>query len=73
MYNPLHSFFVRTPCFPFNSLDKASFETVIQNQQIQEAIYVASPVLYPELQKQIAGMITNSDEEPMIICMVLLV
>ena len=33
------------------------------NPQVQEAIYVASPVLFAELQKYLAGAITDGDEK----------
>ena len=63
MYNVFHSFFVRTPHFSFNSLKEESFEAKILNQQVQEAIYVASPVLYTELQKYLAETITDIEEK----------
>ncbi|MCL2651819.1 MAG: lantibiotic dehydratase family protein, partial [Candidatus Azobacteroides sp.] len=63
MYHPFHSFFVRTPHFSFNSLKEELFETKILRQQVQEAIYIASPVLYTELQKHLAGTITVDDEK----------
>ena len=63
MYHSFDPFFVRTSCFPFSSLDEEPFETKILNQQIQEAIYIASPVLYSELQKYLAGAITNNVEK----------
>ena len=63
MYNPFDSFFVRVPHSPFNFLDGEPFEVKILNPTVQEAIYVASPVLYAELQKYIAGTIANPDEK----------
>ncbi|MDR0230820.1 MAG: lantibiotic dehydratase family protein [Dysgonamonadaceae bacterium] len=63
MYNPFDRFFVRTSCFPFNSLKEEIFRTKILNPQVQEAIYIASPVLYAELQKYIAGTIINIEEK----------
>ena len=63
MYHLFGTFFVRTSYFPFNSLDEEPFETKIQNQEVQEAIYIASPVLYTELQKYAAGTITNAEEK----------
>ena len=62
MYKPFLTFFVRTPNNPFNSLDFNAFETKKLNQQVQEAIYVASPVLYTELIKYIDGTITDNEE-----------
>ena len=63
MYNTFNSFFVRVPHSPFNSFKEEPFETKILNLQVQEAIYIASPVLYAELQKYIAGTITNPEEK----------
>ena len=62
MYNTFNMFFVRFPYYPFDSLEEESFETKILNQQVQEAIYIASPVLYAELQKYISGTINNPEE-----------
>ena len=62
MYNAFNSFLVRVPHSPFNSLEDESFETKILDPSVQEAIYIASPVLYTELQKYLAGTITNADE-----------
>jgi len=62
MYSSFQSFFVRTPHLTFGSL-KEPFETKIRNLQVQEAIFIASPVLYAELQKLLEGTITNADEK----------
>jgi hypothetical protein len=51
------------PNYPFNSLEDESFEAKILNQQVQEAIYIASPVLYAELQKYLAGTIFDKEEK----------
>ena len=61
MYNSFDQFFVRTPYFPFNSLKEDTFRTKILNPQVQEAIYLASPVLYTELLK-LAKVIENEKE-----------
>ncbi|GHU91028.1 hypothetical protein FACS1894155_10160 [Bacteroidia bacterium] len=63
MYNVFDSFFIRVSQSPFNSLEEDSFEVKIQNPLVQEAIYVASPVLYTELQKYLSGNIPNKDEK----------
>jgi len=63
MYSPIQSFFVRTPHSPFNSLKEESFETKILNLQVQEAIYIASPVLYVELQKYLKEKFTDKEEK----------
>ena len=63
MYHPFQSFFIRTPHSSFNSLREESFETKILNPQVQEAIYIASPVLYTELQKYVTGTIRDKEEK----------
>ena len=62
MFNFFDFILIRTPHSSFKELKEESFETKILNSQVQEAIYVASPVLYAELQKYISGTITNQDE-----------
>jgi hypothetical protein len=62
MYILFNEFLVRTPCISFNSLEDELFETKILDQQVQEAIYIASPVLYAELQKYLNGEITDRSE-----------
>ncbi|MDR1197470.1 MAG: lantibiotic dehydratase family protein [Prevotellaceae bacterium] len=62
MYSSFNQFFVRTPRFPFNFLENESFEAKIKNLQVQEAIYIASPVLYAELQKYLACKIADKEE-----------
>ena len=62
MFHPFHFFFVRTSHYSFHSLVEP-FETKIRDQQVQEAIYIASPVLYAELKKYIAGTITDAEEK----------
>jgi hypothetical protein len=44
-------------------LKEESFKEKILNPQVQDAIYIASPVLYAELQKYLADAITNNDEK----------
>ncbi len=63
MYHPFNLFITRTPFSPFGSLEEELFNTKILDLQIQEAIYIASPVLYTELQKYITGMITTREEK----------
>ena len=62
MYSSFSRFLVRTPRATFNSLENEPFETRIRNPQIQEAIYIASSVLYTELQKYLAGEIIDKEE-----------
>jgi hypothetical protein len=63
MYSPFNQFQIRIPRFSFNSLKEESFEAKVQDPQVQEAIYLASPVLYAELQKYLTGTVTNNDEK----------
>ena len=63
MYNLFKFFICRTPYYPINSLNGVAFEVKISHPQFQEAIYIASPVLYAELQKYLAGAITNTKEK----------
>jgi len=63
IYYPFNSFFIRTPYFSYNSLENESCEIRNLNFKVQEAIYIASPVLYNELQKYLTGSITNIDEK----------
>ena len=63
MYNLFDSFLIRTPRFSFNHFGTEQLEMQLLNQQVQEAIYIASPVLYAELQKYIAGTIKDTDEK----------
>ncbi|MDR0863465.1 MAG: lantibiotic dehydratase family protein [Candidatus Symbiothrix sp.] len=62
MYNVLNSFFIRSPHLSIKELKEKLFEAKILSPCVQEAIYIASPVLYTELQKYLAGAITNTDE-----------
>ena len=63
MYRTFNSFVVRVPHSSFSSLEDEALETKILNPHVQEAIYVASPVLFAELQKYIAGNIRSIDEK----------
>lgn len=63
MYHVFHSFFIRTPSASFKELKEESFEAKMLNPYIREAIYVASPVLYAELQKYAVGTITDAGEK----------
>ena len=63
MYSTFNFFLTRAPHLPFNSTDKESFEIKIQNPQVQEAIYIASPILYAEMQKYLSGKITSEEEK----------
>lgn len=62
MYCAFNSFFVRTPYFPFKFLKEEFFETAIRNSYFQESIYIASPILYAELQKILSGKSMNFKE-----------
>lgn len=63
MYCAFDSFFIRVPSLYFDFLKEMSFEKQIVDSKIQEAIYLASPELFNELQKYLAGIITNVKEK----------
>ncbi len=50
-------FLFRTPCFPFLWSDPV--QTVVTQKKFQEAIYLASPSLYDEMQKWINGQLKD--------------
>jgi hypothetical protein len=56
MYTVFSSFIFRTPALPFSSLqkilyDEAAYRHILMSKPVQEAIYMASPDLYHELDK----------------------
>ncbi|GHU61890.1 hypothetical protein FACS1894123_01940 [Bacteroidia bacterium] len=63
MYNSFNQFITRVPHFPFISLDKEQLKEKMHDKQVQEAIYIASPVLYAELQKYQVGEIIDKSEQ----------
>lgn len=63
MYHAFNSFFVRVPSLHFYSLKEESFRMKIYDSKFQEAIYLASPDLFNELQKYLTGMTTNANEK----------
>lgn len=68
MYYPFNSFIVRTPSFPFKTLKNEKFRIVLQNGLFQEAIYIASPLLYNQLQKYLIGKIADVSKKQRIEC-----
>ncbi|MFV0329284.1 MAG: lantibiotic dehydratase family protein [Dysgonomonas sp.] len=63
-YKPFSNFIFRTPSLPYNKLSLDSLE---KNKVIEEAIYIASPILYTELQKMKNGEIKNEVEKERIL------
>lgn len=60
-------FVLRIPSFSFEILDKSfgnlnSFRDILLKPLFQEAIYIASPVLYQELLKYINGDLSNKEQ-----------
>jgi len=56
MYSVFHSFIFRTPTLPFSYLrailyNEEEYRDILLNKPVQEAIYMASPDLYYELEK----------------------
>jgi len=71
-YNFFSSFVIRLPFLPFTGLqpalnNKDSLLYTLSLPSVQEAIYLASPVLYKELQKLMEGKITNEKEKERIL------
>lgn len=71
-YFPFEQFVYRSPLLPFNTFikrlaeisDAACFEQLLTHKMIQEAIYLASPVLFEELLKYLnKGMPDKKEEE----------
>jgi len=57
-YLPFNKVLIRTPFLPFETLDNINLEKlkeIAQRDVFQEAIFLASPVLYEELQKWLNG------------------
>lgn len=51
MYKAFSTFVLRTPNFPIEKLECGCFDAIIRDPMFQEAIYIASPILYNEMQK----------------------
>lgn len=69
-YKVFSSFILRSPLLPYTDLeeiwkDKSSFLNKLSNETIQEAIFLASPVVYEELIKLLEGSIVSGSEEEM--------
>ncbi|MBF0574773.1 lantibiotic dehydratase family protein [Dysgonomonas sp. GY617] len=71
-YSPFPQFIFRSPFLPFNHLepilhDHDLFCQKLSDPKIQEAIYIASPVLSKELQKLLKGEIKAENERSKLI------
>ena len=71
MYNPFNNFVFRTPLLPvsvfFQEIEKLEKEEsywriFLQNPLLQEAIFLASPVLYEEIGKYLSGYLTKEKD-----------
>ncbi|MEY4904536.1 MAG: hypothetical protein RLZZ292_2351, partial [Bacteroidota bacterium] len=51
---------LRTPLLPYSATITEGFDTYLNDARVQEAIYIASPVLYDELQKYLAGELKDT-------------
>lgn len=61
-YEIFNSYIVRTPLFPYDFLKKNTFENICEiakNEIFQEAIFLASPILYEELIKWINNQLSD--------------
>ncbi len=63
-YHPFNKFILRTPLFPFSfvkqltsgkSIDEKTIKTICAIPEVYEAVYIASPPLFYEMQKWLAG------------------
>lgn len=68
MYKPFGEFIIRTPLLPFNILNSVLHDLNIYNKllnddRFQEAVYIASPVLYEELKKYLRNELNNEKEK----------
>lgn len=63
MFQPFNAFFVRTPHSPVNILKDIPLNKTIQSYDFQEAIYIASPILYAEMQKILESKNSNIKEK----------
>lgn len=69
MYDVFPLFIFRTPLLPFDKLqflleleNEATLLQYAKDPKVKEAIYIASPLLYKELQKLLSGKITDKKE-----------
>lgn len=63
--NPLSSYILRTPAFPFSTLHDFSINSlkeIYQDPYMKEAIFLASPVLYKELQNWLSEPNVGQEE-----------
>ncbi|MDR2971463.1 MAG: lantibiotic dehydratase family protein [Bacteroidales bacterium] len=80
MYVPFNNFVFRTPTLPVNTffqeIEKLEKEEIywkhfLQNPLLQEAIFLASPVLYDEMGKYLSGYLTKEKDIEKLKCAVL--
>ena len=71
MYIPFNSFVFRTPMLPVRSLflemeklekEESYWRVFLQNPVLQEALFLASSVLYEEIEKYLSGYLTKEKE-----------
>ena len=65
-YSPFNNFVLRSPLLPFETINKINnnfLKEIASSGIFQEAIYLASPLLYDELQKWQKGKIAKPKEE----------
>lgn len=72
-YHSLEHFFIRTPFLPVKNLFISNFREIFENEVLdydntfKEAVFIASPVLYEELQKYKDGLIKSEKEKERIL------
>lgn len=59
MFESFNTFLIRTPRLPLNYLKETPFDILIKDSDFKEAVYIASPTLYVELEKILENKINN--------------
>ena len=79
-YFPFQNFVFRTPLLPVNTFfqeisklekEESYWKQFLQNPLLQEAIFLASPVLYDEIKKYLSGYLTKEKDIEKLKCAVL--
>ena len=68
MYKPFNTFLFRAPLHSFDLIQRALYDedslaSVLKEKRFQEAIYIASPVLYKELQKYLKEKFNDKEKK----------
>jgi len=64
MYNLTNDYIIRTPLKPFKTqFDIVELEKIYELKDVQEALYIASPVLFKEYHKSIINGTFNKEKK----------